>query len=116
MATHEGPCPKRVAQEQRWKELRKQWGRQHDRGRRPNPVAIARRRELKRDGGRCAKCGDTKHLEVDHVKAIRDGGLDVRSNLQILCRPCHKAKSKKEWIDGRHERMRQASGIAHFKR
>ena len=74
------------------------------------------RRELKRDGGACVKCGARERLQVDHIVALRDGGNDVRSNLQVLCQPCHAAKSKAEATAGRHRRMRQVSGIEAFTR
>ena len=43
----------------------------------------------------CAHCGATgKHLQVDHIIPRRIGGDNRRSNLQWLCPPCHKAKTK----------------------
>jgi len=33
-------------------------------------------------------------FEVDHIVEIADGGEDVSSNLQALCPPCHKRKTK----------------------
>ena len=34
--------------------------------------------------------------ELDHVKPLWRGGLDHRSNLQVLCQPCHRRKTKRE--------------------
>jgi 5-methylcytosine-specific restriction protein A len=34
--------------------------------------------------------------EVDHIKPLSEGGTDVRSNKQALCKPCHRAKSAAE--------------------
>lgn len=116
LTTHTGDCPKAVERQQRWKHLKKQWAQQHGRARRRTPAAAAMRRKLKADGGRCAKCGSTRRLEVDHRLALRDGGEDVADNLQILCHDCHAKKSHAEWVAGRHERMRQASGIMQFAR
>lgn len=33
-------------------------------------------------------------FEVDHIQALEDGGEDIASNLQCLCVPCHKTKSR----------------------
>ena len=32
--------------------------------------------------------------EVDHIVALEDGGLDIATNLQCLCVPCHKEKTR----------------------
>jgi len=37
-----------------------------------------------------------ENLNVDHRLALADGGLDVLSNVWVLCIPCHKEKSAKE--------------------
>lgn len=55
---------------------------------------------LERDGYRCRQCGIVperlRDLEVDHIVPLRNGGarLDL-SNLQTLCRRCHKAKHRR---------------------
>ena len=33
-------------------------------------------------------------FEVDHIRALEDGGKDVASNLQALCVSCHKQKTR----------------------
>tara|TARA_B110000090_G_C13346104_1_gene433029 strand:- start:86 stop:673 length:588 start_codon:yes stop_codon:yes gene_type:complete len=33
-------------------------------------------------------------FEVDHIVEIADGGEDISSNLQALCPPCHRRKTK----------------------
>jgi 5-methylcytosine-specific restriction protein A len=33
-------------------------------------------------------------FEVDHIQALEDGGKDIASNLQCLCVPCHKKKTR----------------------
>lgn len=48
---------------------------------------------------KCLHClGDfpPQALEVDHRVPLRRGGQDVDGNLQILCTPCHRAKSARE--------------------
>ncbi len=45
---------------------------------------------------RCNKCDILlpPNFEVDHVVALEDGGQDVAENLQCLCNPCHKNKTR----------------------
>lgn len=45
-------------------------------------------------GGKCARCGSIEELEIDHVVALKDGGADDPSNLQVLCYRCHREKHK----------------------
>jgi hypothetical protein len=33
-------------------------------------------------------------FEVDHIDALEDGGQDIASNLQALCVPCHREKTR----------------------
>lgn len=42
---------------------------------------------------RCAKCGSSNDLQVDHVIALSAGGTDDISNLQILCGLCNRKKA-----------------------
>ena len=37
-----------------------------------------------------------ENLNVDHRLALADGGLDVLSNVWVLCVPCHKDKTARE--------------------
>jgi len=39
----------------------------------------------------------TEAVEWDHIVPLWEGGLDVESNLQGLCRPHHLAKSRGEY-------------------
>ncbi len=50
----------------------------------------------KRDNYRCVICGDNKNTEVDHIKPLIYGGNNDETNLQTLCRDCHKVKTKKD--------------------
>lgn len=71
-----------------------------------------RRAVVKRGGAICAGCGeklsspvrpggpeypDYDRIDIDHIVALIDGGTDHADNLQVLCRDCHKLKSKKDW-------------------
>ena len=46
------------------------------------------------DGERCANCGMTENLVVDHILPIAKGGLSEIDNLQLLCRECNRIKGK----------------------
>lgn len=51
--------------------------------------------------GHCANCGQKVIAgEYDHIKRLKDGGENRETNLQLLCRPCHAAKSAQEQHDG----------------
>ena len=75
--------------------------------RRGAPVAVerirgrarqrTRNRIMLRDGYTCQVCGRvTADLEVDHVIPLYAGGNNSDSNLQSLCKACHKLKSDQE--------------------
>ncbi len=59
-------------------------------------------------GGHCEACGGPlgPDWECDHIVPLRDGGTSVRSNLQALCGPCSKAKTR---ADRRRRRERRQS-------
>lgn len=85
--------------------------------RRPERGTGAHQRRLrkavtKRDGWRCVACGKgTNTGEVDHITPLRKGGSDDLSNLQYLCKPCHAAKTAKEW--GREDTPERAKWRAY---
>ena len=54
--------------------------------------ANLRRQVFARDGHTCATCGAYGN-EVDHIDNRRGPGYDSLENLQVLCTPCHKAKT-----------------------
>ena len=52
---------------------------------------------LRRDEWRCQICGKIvmgKEAQIDHIRAVQDGGSDDEKNLQTLCSRCH---GKKFW-------------------
>jgi len=63
-----------------------------------NDAAARLRSEIKRSGeARCAKCRNlvlASAVDVDHIVPLAHGGGDVDSNVQALCRPCHKLKTR----------------------
>jgi len=53
------------------------------------------KREVRhRDGNRCVICGSRNKLEVDHRRALMNGGTNDESNLATLCDDCHTIKTK----------------------
>lgn len=52
-------------------------------------------RILERDAGLCQQCGHPGN-EVDHKLPKAMGGTDDEENLQVLCNPCHSAKTARE--------------------
>ncbi|MEX5744668.1 HNH endonuclease [Massilia sp. X63] len=59
-----------------------------------------RNRIRARDHGLCQECkrqGKTSlGAAVDHIKPLWDGGDDSDTNKELLCQPCHDAKSARE--------------------
>ena len=53
-----------------------------------------RTQAFKMYGKTCNYCGEIGN-EVDHVIELAAGGDDSIENLQVLCNPCHKAKTAK---------------------
>ncbi len=47
---------------------------------------------LQRDGFKCVCCGSRDQLEIDHIKAVSDGGGNENENLQTLCWACNRGK------------------------
>lgn len=64
------------------------------------PPQLASLRIWERCKGRCAHCGKKlmpgDNPARDHIVALADGGENVESNFQILCGPCHSAKTSVE--------------------
>lgn len=49
----------------------------------------------RKDGGRCAYCGSTENIQLDHIIPFSKGGATTIENLQLLCRKCNIEKSNK---------------------
>jgi 5-methylcytosine-specific restriction endonuclease McrA len=63
---------------------------------------------LRMQRGRCACCkvktGEKYH--VDHIIALKNGGSNLRSNLQILCAGCNLSKAARDPVDFMRSRGR----------
>lgn len=59
-----------------------------------------RKRIRARDCGMCQECKRqgrlTLGVAVDHIKPLWDEGSDEDDNKELLCQPCHDAKSARE--------------------
>ncbi len=58
---------------------------------RSHRIEIAYRQEYK---CRCCEILLPPDFHIDHIVALEDKGLDVASNLQALCVPCHSEKTR----------------------
>ena len=45
---------------------------------------------------KCCRCFSTERLEVDHINPVKDGGLPLKNNLRVLCKPCHQTRGQWE--------------------
>jgi 5-methylcytosine-specific restriction protein A len=61
---------------------------------------------VKRERGNyCQRCGSTHRVAADHIVERRDGGLELdASNIELLCQPCHNAKTKRQAAARANER------------
>jgi hypothetical protein len=55
---------------------------------------------IRRDGGKCVRCGSSSRLVADHILSRRNGGTHHPDNLQCLCESCNARKASVE--DARH--------------
>jgi len=48
----------------------------------------------------CAGCGELTRFpdgfQLDHIVALANGGEDTEGNCQVLCHPCHEAKTRRD--------------------
>lgn len=57
---------------------------------------------------KCARCGVTSNLSLDHIVPVCAGGESVRENAQTLCQPCNNWKATN--LDRPLTRKRRSSG------
>lgn len=69
-------------------------------------------RLVRRHAGRCAYCGRTEALTIDHVVPIAKGGRHSIGNLLLACRRCNFSKSDRLLIVWRHRQKKQAEVAA----
>ena len=44
---------------------------------------------VKNKVGKCVNCGSAEELETHHIVALVNGGMDIESNITVLCHNCH---------------------------
>lgn len=54
-----------------------------------------RERILNEYNNKCARCGATSNLHIDHIVPVSKGGTSEDSNLQVLCQSCNCSKGAK---------------------
>lgn len=91
-----------AARTKAWRAKNIEWSRELTRARRRrltplDPALIMQRFEVY--GNACAYCGLTGRLEVDHVKALDNGGRHILSNLRPACRTCNSSKHTRRLND-----------------
>lgn len=97
-----------------------EWIGPHDDARIPPRVRL---RVLDRQDGRCAECARKlgvagERIEIDHVRALVNGGEHRESNLQALCAPCHGAKTRADVAEkaATNRKRSKALGLTRAKR
>ena len=55
---------------------------------------IVRDRILLKYRHRCANCGATERLEIDHIIPLSRGGRHDEDNFQVLCKRCNLRKGR----------------------
>lgn len=58
----------------------------------PERIRVADVRRVLTDDARCAYCGITERLTLDHIVAQSAGGSNTPSNLQACCHACNTSK------------------------
>jgi hypothetical protein len=49
----------------------------------------------RRDGGKCARCGERQRLEYDHIVPVAKGGGNTERNVELLCEKCNRSKGSR---------------------
>ena len=60
---------------------------------------------LERYGGKCAYCGSSSEIQMDHIIPVKMGGTHTSDNIVPACRPCNRSKSGRllsDWFYGDH--------------
>ncbi len=53
-----------------------------------------RKRLLDRGGNKCAHCGATDNLQIDHIIPVCRNGREDEDNMQVLCQSCNYKKGR----------------------
>lgn len=95
---------------------RESWAGRSDKKRAVPPLTEEEKQFIRdRDWHVCAECGEPAH-EVDHVVEVADGGTNAPSNLQLLCDPHHRQKTRLSQEKWKSDDRRDTSPRARAKR
>lgn len=95
-ATHEGRCRTHHADYNARRSIKGHSKRRAAIARGNNAAAKMRRAVRVAGGTNCAHCTGWfvgSELDIDHVRPLALGGEDVESNVQPLCKRCHRVKT-----------------------
>jgi 5-methylcytosine-specific restriction protein A len=96
LATHAGRCEVHHAAYSGRRSVRSHAVRRAAIARGNNAAATLRRAVRAAGGAECGWCRGFYRpsiVDIDHVLPLSQGGEDVESNVQPLCKACHKAKT-----------------------
>ena len=69
------------------------------------PISKRQRAEIQNKyGEKCALCGSSEDLQIDHIIPVIDHGTNDAANLQVLCKLCNSSKGANDSISARHKR------------
>lgn len=66
------------------------------------------RDEMLAKGPKCAMCKTKKATEVDHIRSLKDGGSNAKSNLRPVCAPCNRRDGGGERADAKKRYISKA--------
>jgi hypothetical protein len=57
------------------------------------------RQSIKEHWGKCAYCGSTENLTLDHITPRSKGGSERITNVLCACHSCNQSKGHQKWYD-----------------
>ncbi|MFF2406728.1 HNH endonuclease [Streptomyces sp. NPDC058092] len=95
-ATHKGRCPTHHKAYENGRAYQSHSKRRAAIARGNNAASRLRKRVRDAVSGTCVMCLGSflpSQVDIDHVVPLARGGEDVDSNVQVLCKRCHKTKT-----------------------
>ncbi|MFC9651471.1 HNH endonuclease [Streptomyces sp. NPDC056937] len=99
-ATHKGRCLEHHKTYENGRSYQSHRKRREAIARGNNAAAIMRKAVRKAGRCACASCGLNylaSAIDIDHIIPLAKGGEDVPTNVQPLCKSCHKAKTRRDF-------------------
>jgi 5-methylcytosine-specific restriction endonuclease McrA len=60
--------------------------------------AAQRQAIFERDAWKCRICGTAEATQIDHIAGPTNGDINHPDNLQAVCDPCHRAKTRESFV------------------